>query len=522
MDRVAEVQRQLDVVQQLTHIGSWEWDLATGRVTWTDELYRIYGLEPGARSIDLEFFLSCVHPDDRVRVRRAAEAAVAQGGRFQWLEHILRPDGSVRTLDTIGEARQSPEGRVVSLLGTCRDVTEEHARAEQIRFHLAEHKVLEMIASGAPLAESLAALVLAVEQHSPPLIGSVLLLDPDGFHVRHGAGPNLPDAYMRTIDGSTIGPRAGSCGTAAFGRRTVVVSDIATDPLWESYREQALAHGLCACWSTPILATDNRVLGTFAFYYRSPRKPSPGDIEIIERAAHVAAIAIERRQLEEQLRDLSAHIESAVESERTGIAREIHDELGQSLTALKMDIAWILRGASSGGRTPVDGLLEEKLGAMSELTDELIRQVRKISSGLRPGVLDDLGLVAAIEWQAQDFEMRTGTTCVVRTHGAEAALGGDASTAVFRVFQEALTNVARHARATKVEVGIEVKDGRLTLEVRDDGAGISPEMAGSPKSLGLLGMRERARRIGGSVAVTAGAPGGTLVTMTVPLSAGSP
>src|SRR6185312_17295153 len=154
----------------------------------------------------------------------------------------------------------------------------------------------------------------------------------------------------------------------------------------------------------------------------------------------LAAIAIERRELEDQLRALSAHMESALEAQRTGIAREIHDELGQSLTALKMDIAWILRRAA-GDTLDRDGLTE-RLRGMSGLADGMIQQVRKISAELRPGVLDDLGLVAAIEWQAQEFEERTGVACFVKS-GGEGSVDRSTSTAVFRIFQEALTNVTR-------------------------------------------------------------------------------
>jgi PAS domain S-box-containing protein len=640
MNRVADVQRQLDVAQQITHIGSWEWDVSTNTVAWSDELYRIYGLVPGSREITVDFFLSCIHPGDRARVQQGVAAAIDRGGRFQWAERIVRPDGSIRTLDTIGEARRGAGGRVVVLFGTCRDVTEERERSEQIRLYAdivdhvqiglsvwavegressprlvaynpaseriaraslspfigktlveiapyaaggkvesllasvardggvhetsvdrsrdptdqtralaikgfplpgervglaieditvqtverrlqqAEHRVLEMIAAGAPLGDSLATLALAIEDHSPPVMGSVLLVDPDGTRVRHGAGPSLPAAFMRGIDGSPIGPRAGSCGTAAFLKRTVIVADIETDPLWEDYRALALAHGLRACWSAPILATDERVLGTFACYYRAARVPEERDMKIIERAARLAGIAIERKQLEEQLRDLSAHIEAALEDERAGIAREIHDELGQSLTALKMDIAWIARRASSRA-DGTDGLLD-KLKAMSDLTDGVIRQVRRISAELRPGVLDDLGLIAAIEWQAQDFEDRTGLVCTVHTNAGDVAMERSASTAVFRVFQEALTNVTRHSQAKRVDVRIQVTPEALALEVCDDGIGIAPEAVSSPKSLGLLGIRERARRLGGSVSVGGVAPRGTQVALRVPLGRESP
>jgi GAF domain-containing protein len=147
---------------------------------------------------------------------------------------------------------------------------------------------LELIAQNAPLPQTLDLLVRVIEALSPDMLGSILLLDPDGIHVRHGAAPNLPEAYVRAIDGEPIGPAAGSCGTAAYRREPVIVEDIATDPLWENYREFALSHGLRACWSTPICEEsgpdEQHVLGTFALYFRSPRRPNARHRELIEMA----------------------------------------------------------------------------------------------------------------------------------------------------------------------------------------------------------------------------------------------
>jgi signal transduction histidine kinase len=216
--------------------------------------------------------------------------------------------------------------------------------------------------------------------------------------------------------------------------------------------------------------------------------------------------------MEEQLTALSAHIERAREDERTGIARAIHDELGQALTGLKMDVAYVEREVVAPA--PDVG---ERLDAMSRLIDQTIDQVRRISAELRPGVLDHLGLVAALEWQAEEFERRTGTRCRARSSLDEIVLARDASTAVFRIFQEALTNVARHAGATRVDVKLEMRGGRLHLEVVDNGKGIRPGAVNSPSSLGLLGIRERARWLGGEVEVKAGKAGGTTVSLTIPL-----
>jgi PAS domain S-box-containing protein len=508
----AVMARQLDAAQAITHIGSWEWDVATGMVTWSDELYRIYGIEPRSRQITFDVFLSALHSDDRERIRGEIEGAMERGGRFAYRERVVRPDGSIRVLDTIGEIVADEDGAITGLLGTCRDITDEARNAEAKRRMEAvqegERQALELLASGAPLAGVLALIVGFIEQLSPEAIASILLLDDEGKRLRHGAAPRLPAAYNNALEDQPIGPAAGSCGTAAYRREPVVVTDIATDPLWVAYKDLALPHGLRACWSFPILA-EGRVLGTFAVYYREVRAPSSEDRELIARAVHVAAIAIERRQLDDQLRALSSRDDAVREDERTNIAREIHDELGQALTALKLDLAWI-------GRRETDAALKTKVDEMTHATDEILASVRRISASLRPGVLDDLGLRAAIEWQAEEFERHTGIPCRVKSEAGDLQLERGLATAVFRIYQEALTNVARHASATAVEVSLRLERGQLKLLVEDDGIGV-PEIAPRSSTLGLLGMRERARRCGGDCEVRRRSPRGTTVALSVPL-----
>jgi signal transduction histidine kinase len=366
-----------------------------------------------------------------------------------------------------------------------------------------------MLAAGALLPEILTVICRYIEELVPQTLASILILDESGTRLRHGAAPSLPPSYIQAIDGRQIGPHAGSCGTAAFRREPVYVTDIETDVLWDDYRELARAAGLRASWSMPVLANDGSVLGTFAMYYRQPQSPDDAAVHLIERAAHVAGIAVERRRLDDQLRALHARIESIREEERTGIAREIHDELGQALTALKMDIAWVAR------RLGDEGEVRAKLSEMSGNADGIIQTVRRISAELRPGVLDDLGLEAAIEWQAEDFCRRTGVRCDVRSQLGELKLDRHLATAVFRIFQEALTNVTRHANATHVDVDLRVEGEKLELEVSDDGVGITEGARGV--SLGLLGMRERARLLGGDCVVKRRVPRGTTVALTVPV-----
>ena len=167
---------------------------------------------------------------------------------------------------------------------------------------IGQNRALEMIAEGAPLDKTLDALLRFIERQSQDMLCSILLLAEDGIHVRVGAAPSLPEAFNHAIAGQPIGPHAGSCGTAAYRREAVIVEDIAVDSLWDDYRDVALRHGLRACWSTPIFDAAQRLLGTFAIYYRQPGLPSEAHLRLIEIATHIAAVAISRERDEAALR----------------------------------------------------------------------------------------------------------------------------------------------------------------------------------------------------------------------------
>jgi GAF domain-containing protein len=160
-------------------------------------------------------------------------------------------------------------------------------------FLLEQLRIKKMIAANAPLSDILSNLVLMIEAQSPEMICSILLLSDDGNHVRHAVAPSLPENYVKVIDGSPIGPKHGSCGTAMFRGKPVIVSDISTDPLWDDYRNFAWAIGVAACWSTPIMSSKGKVLGSFAMYYREPRTPDGEERHLTEVATKLAALAIE-------------------------------------------------------------------------------------------------------------------------------------------------------------------------------------------------------------------------------------
>ncbi len=247
-----------------------------------------------------------------------------------------------------------------------------------------------------------------------------------------------------------------------------------------------------------------------------------------EKPGEIKAITVtskditERKQAEkelsesrEQLRSLSAHLQSVREESQKLLAREIHDELGQDLTALKMDLSWM-----KGRLRPDQKLLQEKGAAMTKLSDAMIQTVKRITARLRPTLLDDLGVVAALEWESGEFAERTGIGCDLTVEPEGLDLDPDRVTTVYRIFQEALTNVARHAQATNVKISIKIHAGTLEMEIRDNGIGITEEQVASPRSFGLIGIRERVLQWDGEAIIEGRKGKGTTLAVTIPLDNG--
>lgn len=224
----------------------------------------------------------------------------------------------------------------------------------------------------------------------------------------------------------------------------------------------------------------------------------------------------ELRASREQLRALAARLQQVREEERTGIAREIHDELGQALTGLKLDIAWMKH------RLPRDPEILAQCGSIMERIDGTLRSVRRIATALRPSILDQLGLAAALEWQGQEFGSRTGIEVVMELCPDGPPIPDHLGSSAFRILQESLTNVARHSGATRVTIRLVQTPELLTLEVADNGVGIPPDRIAGTASLGLVGMRERAVACRGELRITGVPNAGTTVRLTVPLTPDTP
>ncbi len=294
--------------------------------------------------------------------------------------------------------------------------------------------------------------------------------------------------------------------------RPVFFDDMKTDPLYKKWtvHQSALKAGFRSAFYIPI-KSKQKTLGVIGFLGKRVHRFSRNEVRLVFSITHHLGTAVENAQLyeavqrsREQLRGLAQRIQVAREEERSRLARRVHDDLGQRLTALKMEIGMCPLARRSNVKTPCFALI-----------DPMLNTVRNITAGLRPAVLDDLGLTEAIEWEAEDFQKRTGIQCKVRSSVKEDSLDPGRAVAVFRIFQEVLSNVARHAGADKVKVEWKTDSGDLLLRVSDNGSGIKRRALTDHSSFGILGMKERALVCGGHLEMSGIRGKGTIVSLRI-------
>ncbi len=302
---------KLDAIVNSVEAILWEADAQDFRFIFvSQQAERLLGF-PLARWLqEPTFWSDHIHPDDRTPALAFYRQASVEKVEYEFEYRMTATDGRVLWLHDIFTVVVE-KGQATKLRGLLMDITE-RKRTEQLLTW--EMSALALVAAPASLNETLDELMIGLEKQLPGALCSVLLLDRDEVHLRHGGAPSLPAAYCQAIDGVAIGPKVGSCGTAAYLGQSVIVSDIGSDPLWADFRDLTLKHGLQACWSTPVRSDAGKIVGTFAIYYRTPRSPTPAELELIERAKHLVSIAIERKRVAEALKDSEALYHSLVES----------------------------------------------------------------------------------------------------------------------------------------------------------------------------------------------------------------
>jgi PAS domain S-box-containing protein len=459
-----------------------------------------------------------VHPDDRDHALARFRETMAECGRVVRAEFRMRQrNGTVRWVEVVAtNLLRNPA--VQAVLATYRDVTERKQTETELRrcHEDLESRVAERTSELEAVNRALRAEIADRQQVEAALAGSraqlaaviesamdaIVSIDAEHRIVLFNHAAEL---MFRRSAAATIGEPIDVLLPAGFRRiHRQYVESFAAEP-------RSARRCMAGTYVTGVRADGEEF----------PAESAISKAELGGKTLYTAILrdVSERLRAEEQLRAssemlraLAARYESVREEERSRIAREVHDELGQALTGLKIDLSTLARDVRN--RLPD---AEQRVDAMTRLVGETIDFVRELSAQLRPPVLDDVGLAAAIEWQAQEFQSRTGVVCRLVSSLPDEELPTDVSTALFRILQEALTNVARHAGATFVHIRLDKADSVIILTVTDNGRGITPEEIENVRSLGLVGMRERSLLLGGNVTIT-GQPGnGTTVTARIPV-----
>lgn len=518
-------EKRLQLLLETARAIPWEVDVDTWRFTYVGpQAVKLLGY-PLEKWREADFWVSHIHPEDRESALQFCIDSSKHLNEFDFEYRMVSSCGKVVWVHDLVSV-EFEKGSPRKLRGFLIDIT---ARKRVDLLQAGQKRVLEMLARGEPLNAVLNELACTVDNQQTGMRCSILQVDDGGKHLRHSAGPGLPEEYNQAIDGLEIGPQNGACGRAAFRGERVIVADTLTDPLFARYRELAVRFGLGACWSHPIFSTHGKVLGTFAVYHDEPHHPTDSELAMVEQVAYLAGVAIERtraqqalekneealRMSQRVLQSLAGRLLTAQEEERRRLARELHDDLTQRLAALAIEAGKLEQDVS----LPPDEIAR-KLREMKNRIVRISEDVHGISRQLHPSIIEDLGLSDAIASECQNFSEREGIHIDFAPGGVLDGLPREISLCLYRVVQEGLRNVARHSRAKKARVSARRENGTLRLSIRDSGVGFDPARPKGRAGLGLDSMKERVRLIKGALSIVTGEGRGTTIEVRVPLTGG--
>ncbi len=547
--RVQRSADRLNFSLSALQLGDWSWDAATDAISFSPRTAEIYGLPVDSR-ITREQMRGALHPEDRDAARAAAIRAVETASDYDIEYRVPHPKLGVRWVAAKGRPLLDATGKMTGMMGVVQDITDR--KLAELHLHT-QKSVLEQIVSGAELSEILEALTQWVEKFSERrLFSTILLMEPDGRHLRSAAGRSVPPTWARHVDGVEIGPNVGSCGTAAFRREQVVVTDIANDPLWVLFKDEALRHGLRACWSSPILSSDGATLGTFAIYYPQPSTPTRHEIEVVDVITRTAAIAIERKRSEDALRESRAELEQhAAGLERTVTERtaKLRETIGE-LEAFSYSISHDMRAPLRSMQGYAELMLKDYAPKLDEVGAQYLQRISKNAERLELLVRDVLAyskvakedvtlsvveLDNFVPWLvSQMSELQRPDVAIRVNRPLPAVLGHEAY--LSQIFTNLIGNAIKFGipgTSPHIEINAASEGGVARISVRDNGIGIDPqhfnrifEIFGrvypdkkfEGTGIGLSIVKKAVQRMGGTIGVDSALGKGTTFWFTLRLA----
>ncbi len=462
----------LKEAQRIAKIGHWELDIPNNILYWSDEVYRIFNLDKHNFEATYESFLNFIHPEDREYVNNRYNDSIKNHTPYNITHRIKLKNGTIKYVREIGKTFYD-KNKAVRSIGTVQDITDRVLAEQKLNSQLKRNQlILNTTNDGFILADDKG----NIFETNPAYCKLI------GYSSQELKKMNIRDLEI-PIPKEQIDSRINRMLKQGY----------------DNFETQHITkHGKKIDLSVSIAIT------------KYENKPFI--------AAFVRDITLQKQSLEnlkksrEEISELAQHLQDIREEERRSIATEIHDDLGQSLTALKLDTTILLKLLSSS-----DKAITKKIESMKDLADQTIRTVQKISSELRPGILDDLGLAAAIEWEASKFQERTNIKCTLTLEPSDISLSENLNVTIFRLFQETCTNVARHSKATELDINITKQKYKLIMKIKDNGIGITASQINDHKSFGIIGMKERLKNLNGKINFVGKPNKGTIVQIEVPL-----
>jgi len=469
---VKAANERFELMSKATNDVVWDWDLRNNTIWRNENFYTNFGYLKHVVENDINAWRDNIHPDDRDRVITSFDNAIKNKQILWQAEYkFIKADGGIVQLFDRGFSLLNKDGEVYRIVGSMTDITEQKKAQVQI---LKEKELSDSVINSLP--------------------GIFYLYDQTGKFLRWNKNFETVSEY-KAEEISKMHP------LDFFRKSEKKVLEERIKLVFENGSAEVEAN---------FFTKSGKLI---PFYFNGWRLQYEGKtcligvgIDITERKR--TSEALEATNL--QLRELSGYLSTVREEERKHIAREIHDELGQQVTAVKIDISLLKKKVA--GLLPQ---LEDEFLQVSNILDDTVKTIRRISSELRPSILDDIGLIPALQWQCSEFMRRTGTECVFENNiNQNISFKSDTTTGVFRILQESLTNIARHANATKVQITTRMADGFFELQISDDGVGF--DTSSDKKTFGLLGMRERAMMMNGNLTIASDLQKGTTTTLTIP------